>query len=205
MGTFNTYGQKKKTYGGSNPVWLTVSQKERGGGVLEELPPIGTVLRAGTLVHLDDNVAKVIETFEVAEPVSATDTEVKVFAHGSVLKDGLNLMKSPAALTTAGTGVTVSGTALDSGNNLYKFTIAANAFGVLAKGDILVKASKAGTGAKIFAVPTGITENDVWVEDGDKAATVASVYHGEVMEDRIQPVPECVKAVLPMIKFVKGI
>ena len=205
MGTFNTYGNKGRKYGGSNPVWLTVSQKERTGGVLEELPPIGTVLRAGALVNLDANVAKVIESFEVAENVTATDTVVKVFAHGSVLKDGLNLMKAPATIGATGTGVTVGGTALDSGDNLYTFTITANAFGTLSGGDILIKANKAGSGAKLYAVPTGITENDVWIEDGDKVATVASVYHGEIMSDRIQPVPDCIREVLPMIKFVKGL
>lgn len=205
MGTFNTYGKKSRKYGGSHPVWLTVSQKERGGGVLDELPAIGSVLRAGSLVSLDGNKAKTIESFEVADNVSATDTEVKVFAHGSNLKDNIHLIKVPTTISGTGTGVTVGGTSLDAVNNLYKFSIAANAFGALSKGDVLIRASKAGAAAKIYATPTGLTENDVWIESGDDSATIASVYHGEIMEDRIQPIPQCVKEVLPMIKFVKGV
>ncbi|PXV62372.1 hypothetical protein CLV62_12061 [Dysgonomonas alginatilytica] len=209
MGTFNTNGVKSKKYGGSYPVWLTINQKERSGGTLEYLPPIGTIIRSGSLVSIDGagGKAKIIETFEVAENVTATDTTVKVQAYASHPKptNGTNLMKSPTTVGTTGTGVAVAGVALDSANGVVTFTIAANAFGTLAKGDILVKASKAGTGAKIYAVPSGLTENDVWVEEGDQYATVASVFHGEIMEDRIQPIPDCIKEVLPQIKFQKGI
>jgi hypothetical protein len=209
MGTFNTYGVKSKKYGGSYPVWLTINQKERSGGTLETIPPIGTIIRAGSLVSIDGagGQAKIIETFEVAENVTATDTTVKVQAYASHLKprNGINLMKSPTTVGTGGAGVTIAGVALDSANRVFTFTIAANALGTLAKGDILISASKAGTGAKVFAVPSGLTENDVWIEEGDQFATVASVFHGEIMEDRIQPIPDCIKEVLPQIKFQKGI
>ncbi len=211
MGTFNTYGEKSKKYGGAYPVWLMVSQKERGGGVLETLPKAGTVLRAGSLVNIDraGGTAKIIETFEVAQNVAVSDTEILLRAYSSHPKpmEGMNLMlmRVSATIDAAGTGFAISSVVHDETNGLYKLTVAANTFGTLTAGDILVKASKAGSGAKIYAVPTGLTENDVWIEDGDKYATVASVYHGEIMEDRIQPIPYCVKGVLPMIKFVKGV
>lgn len=209
MGTFNTYGNQSKQYGGAYPVWFTVSQKERSGGVLETLPPIGTVLRAGTLVSIDTagGVAKVIETFEVSEAVASGDTTVKVQAYGSypALTEGVVLMKAPNDVTETGDAVAVTGVTLDETNGVYEFTITAGALGELEAGDILVKASIAGAGATVYAVPTGLTENDVYIEAGDYAATVASVYHGEIMEDRIQPIPEAFKKVLPMIKFQKGV
>ncbi|PXV66864.1 hypothetical protein CLV62_104125 [Dysgonomonas alginatilytica] len=209
MGTFNTYGNKSKKYGGAYPVWLTVSQKERSGGTLDELPPVGTVIRSGSLVSIDGagGKAKIVPTFELAEKVLDTQTYIKVHAHKShpVPKVGMNIMKAPTTVGGTGKGATIMDVEHDPVNNIYILTIATGQLGTAAIGDILVEADKADNGAKIVAVPTGLTENDVWIEDGDYAATLASVFHGEIMEDRIQPIPDCIKAVLPQIKFQKGI
>lgn len=210
MGTFNTYGNQSRVYGGATPVWFNVRQKERSGGTLEsEYIVAGTLIRAGSLVSLDEagGIAKIIETFEVAEAVTATDTVVTVYAYPSypMPKDGMILMKSPESVSDTGNAGAISGVTLNETDGVYELTITANALGELTAGDILVKASAAGTTASIYAIPTGLTENDVWVDNGDYAATVASVFDGEIMEDRIQPIPSSVKQVLPMIKFTKGI
>lgn len=209
MGTFNVYGNQSKQYGGACPVWLTVSQKERSGGVLETLPPVGTILRAGSLVSIDTagGTAKVIETFEVADAVAAGDTTVKVQAYGGhpIPQSGAILMKAPSAVDETGNGATISAVTLNEEDGVYELAITAGALGTLAAGDILVKADAEGNAAKVYAVPSGLTENDVYIEAGDYAATVASVYHGEIMEDRIQPIPDAFKKVLPMIKFQKGV
>ncbi len=209
MGTFNTYGNKSKKYGGAYPVWLTVSQKERSGGTLDELPPVGTVIRSGSLVSIEGAgaKAKIVPTFEVADKLLNTQTYLKVHAYKShpVPKSGMNIMKAPTTIGGTDIATTIGDVEYDTVNNIYILTIAEGQLGTLTKGDILVEADKADSGAKIIAVPTGLTENDVWIEDGDNAATVASVFHGEIMEDRIQPIPDCIKAVLPQIKFQKGI
>lgn len=210
MGTFNTYGNKSQKYGGSTPIWLNVRQKERSGGTLEsEYLVAGTLLRAGSLVGIDSigGVAKVIETFEVATAVTTTDTVVKVKAFPSypIPKNGIVLMKAPATASTTGKAGAVSAVSLDSVAGVYELTITAGDLGALAVGDILIRAKSAGASATILAVPTGLTENDVYIEDGDYAATVASVFDGEIMEDRIQPIPALAKQLLPMIKFTKGV
>lgn len=208
MGTSNTYGNQKKQWGGSQPVWFTVRQKERSGGTLESVVA-GTLLRAGSLVSLSTTggTAKVIETFEVAAAVSATDTVLKLRAYASHPKPvaGMVVMKAPATSTATGKATALGTPVLTENDGVYEITITANDFGVLAAGDILIKAASAGASAKIYAEPTGLTENDVWIEDGDYAATVASVFDGEIMEDRIQPIPAFVKTLLPMIKFTKGV
>lgn len=208
MGTFNTYGNQSKQWGGSQPVWFTVRQKERSGGTLEDVDA-GTLLRAGSLVSLSTTggVAKVIETFEVAAAVSASDTTLKLKAYASHPKPvaGMVVMKSPASATATGKAASLGTPTLNETDGVYEFTITANDFGALAAGDILIKASAAGSSASIYAIPTGLTENDVWIEQGDYAATVASVFDGEIMEDRIQPIPAFVKTLLPMIKFTKGV
>lgn len=211
MGTFNTYGNKSKKYGGAYPVWLTVSQKERAGGILEKTEA-GMLLRAGSLVAIDNKKgeAKVIETYEIAEimeGIGGTEITVTLYAYDShpKLKEGTLLMKAPSKVADWGRGLKVTGLTRDQANKTCSFSIPSAGFGTLAKGDILVQATKEGEEASIYAIPTGLSENDVYVEDGDYAATVASVYHGEIMEERIQPIPQCVRELLPMIKFVKGV
>lgn len=208
MGTFNTYGNRSQEWGGAVPVWFTVRQKQRSGGTLENIV-VGKLLRAGSLVGIDTvgGTAKVIETFEVAAAVTDTDTVVKVKAFPSypIPLSGMNLMKSPATTSTTGKGGAITAAVLNETDGNYELTIEANALGVLAVGDILVKAAGVGASVAIYAVPTGLTENDVYIDEGTTAATVASVFDGEIMEDRIQPIPLFVKTQLPMIKFTKGV
>lgn len=205
---FNTYGSKQRKYGGSRPVWFVVYEQERCGGTLENLPPVGTVIPAGTLVSLDraGGTAKIIPTFEVAANVSTSDVtaKVKVIPGLSVPENNMNLMKAPDSINGSGKSGAIS-EVINNEDGTYSFTITAGSLGALSAGDVLIMADKAAASGKVYAIPTGLTFNDVYIEEGDDSATVASVYHGEIMEDRIQPIPESVKAALPQIKFVKGV
>lgn len=205
---FNTYGSRTKTYGGGVPVWFRVRQQERCGAKLSKLPAVGTVLPAGTLVSVDQagGTATVIKTFEVAAAVSSTDTTVKVKAGARypLLEQGDIVMKAPTTLTGTGKAVAV-GEVTDEEDGTLSFTITANDLGTLAAGDVLTIAASAGASKTMAYIPTGLTFNDVYVEEGDTAATIASVFDGEIMEDRIQPIPAAYKAALPQIKFTKGV
>lgn len=205
---FNTYGYKKKTINGGIPVWLRVVGKEISGGKLEKLPPIGSVLPAGTLVSIEraGGLAKVLNTFEVASNVTAEATEIKIVAASGMPKPavGTFIMKAPASVSTKGKGIAVT-TVTENSDGTISIAIEANALGTLSKGDILVEATAAGASVTIYCIPTGLTQDDVYVDEGDTAATIASVYSGQIMEDRIQPIPDCVKAVLSQIKFEKGV
>lgn len=205
---FNTYGSKTRAYGGGVPVWFRVRQQERCGAKLSKLPVVGTVLPAGTLVSVDQagGTATVIKTFEVAAAVSSADTTVKVKAGARypLLEQGDIVMKAPTTLTGTGKAVAV-GEVTEEEDGTLSFTITANDLGTLAAGDVLTIAASAGASKTMAYIPTGLTFNDVYVEEGDTAATIASVFDGEIMEDRIQPVPAAYKAALPQIKFTKGV
>lgn len=211
MGTFNTYGQKKRRYGGANPVWLTVSQKERSGGVISPLPPVGTLIPAGTLVGLEQagGKATIIRTYYVTRFDNQTgELYLRALERDFKPEVGMKLMKPPTNLYPSGFQEQVASAFVEEvefvpASNEYKMTCHVGGAEV---GTVLMEAIDYPEGGfGVLAMPTGLTENDVWIEEGDEFATVASVYHGEIMEDRIQPIPQCVKNLLPMIKFIKGV
>lgn len=206
MALGKSFGSNVEIYGGGYAVWKDIHGLEQGGGLLSVLPAAGSILPAGSLVSLDGaGNAAVLNTFELAAAINGSATSVIVNSVGNMprLSATMNVMVAPATVGTTGTGVLV-GTVTDNEDGTQTFTITANALGSLAKGAILVECDKAGSGAVIKTVPSGLTLNDVHIEDGNVAASVASVYSGNIFEDLIQPVPDCVKAVLPMIKFSKG-
>lgn len=211
MGTFNTYGYKSKKYGGAYPVWLTVSQKQRAGGTLDPLPPVGTIIRAGTLVNIESSGGKatIVETFlvkkVVTDPLSGLNTiTVRGLEQDFAPKDGMELMVAPNNTEGLFSLSEIENVTYDEVNQEYSFSTIS---GIDAQaGDILVRGIRHDNGVVALAsLPTGLTENDVWIEDGDEYATVASVYHGEIMEDRIQPIPQYVKKILTQIRFEKGV
>ena len=204
----STFGHSQRKVGGGYPVWLWVGGKETSGGKLEKIPAVGTLIPAGSLVCVDGagGLVKSLATFEVAEAVTGESTTVKVVSAGDMpkLEKGMFVMKAPNSIADKGKGVAV-GDVTDNGDGTASFTITAQALGTLAVGDILVAATAAGSSAQIYCVPTGLTQEDIYITEGVEAATVTSVYLGKIMEDRIQPIPQCVKDVLPQIKFQKGV
>lgn len=211
MGTFNTYGNKSKKYGGAYPVWLTVKQKERCGGVLDPLPPVGTVIPAGTLVHLDDpgGKAEIISVFELAKDY--TDNSLIVYFKAGrqfcIPRTGMKIMNvSNTNVDAVYPSITIESVKLLEVEELWEVSVSYMYVPEMKIGDMfMIGKPKANPDELEALIPTGLTENDVWIEEGDKYATVASVFHGEIMEDRIQPIPKIFKPYLPMIKFVKGI
>lgn len=207
----NTFGNYSKRYGGSFPAWRSVKGKETSGGVLETVPSVGTVIPAGTLVSLPSagGTAKIVKTYEVKEAVLTSATTAKVIIYPHMLKPevGEFYMIAPEKVSAVGTGVKLNKIEADSSDQngiTYTLTFAA-APGEISAGGILVKATAAGASAKVYAVPTGMSENDVYIDEGTEYATISSVFDGVIWEDRVQPVPECFKEKLPQIKFEKGV
>lgn len=213
MGTFNTYGRKSKKYGEAYPVWLTVSQKERSGGVLDPLPAVGTIIPAGTLVNLENagGKAEIINVFEVAKDYvdHSLIVHFKAGRQFCVPKVGMKIIHAPESIRqgAAYSTIIVESAKLLESEGLWEVKVDRIDMAELKVGDQFITGKPSAYGDEYLDVltPTGLTENDVWIEEGDEYATVASVYHGEIMEDRIQPIPQCVKDTLPMIKFVKGV
>ena len=210
--SFNTYGQNSKTFGARYQVWSEVKGVKHGGGVIDATAfanyPVGSVIPAGTPVYLDKagGTLKPIYFYELAETLEATDTEAVLYGNYPLTADGGNLIVAPSAVDGTGTGVAYSA-AVDNGDGTHTITIEANALGAAAAGTVYAEADKAGAGAKVEedAVPNGLLLHDIVKEEGDEFATGAVVDEGRIFEDRIVAIPAAYKAVLPGIKFEKGV
>lgn len=210
--SFNTYGQNSKTFGARYQVWSEVKGVKHGGGVIDATAfanyPVGSVIPAGTPVYLDKagGTLKPIYFYELAETLLATDTEAVLYGNYPLSADGGNLIVVPSAIGGTGTGVAYSA-AVDNGDGTHTITIAANALGTAAAGTVYAEADQAGAGAVVAetAVPNGLLLHDIVKEEGDTFATGAVVDEGRIFEDRIVAIPAAYKAVLPGIKFEKGV
>ena len=210
--SFNTYGQKTLTSKAPVQVWAEVSGVKHGGGSIDATAfasyPVGSVIPAGTPVYLDKagGTLKPIYFYELAKTLTANDTEAVLYGNYPLNADGGNLIAVPSVIGGTGAGVAYSA-AVDNGDGTHTITIQANALGAAAAGTIYAEADKSGEGAvvKETAVPAGLLWHDIVKEEGDTVGTGAVVDAGRVFEDRIPAIPAAYKAVLPTIKFEKGI
>ena len=208
--SFNTYGQKTKSTGAPVQVWAEVSGVKNGGGTIANFDdlPDGYVIPAGTPVHLDKagGTLTPIYFYELKTTLTAHATEAVLYGSAPLNPAGGNVIVAPSAIGGSGTGVAYSA-AVDNGDGTHTITIEANALGTAAAGTIYAEADKAGTGAvvKNTAVPNGLLWNDIVKEEGDTVASGAVVDVGRIYEDRAPAIPAAYKAVLPTIKFEKGV
>ena len=208
--SFNTYGQKTYTSKAPVQVWSEVSGVKHCGGTINGFSglAVGAVIPAGVPVYLDaaGGTVKPIYFYELAKTLLATDTEAVLYGAAPLTAGGGNLIVVPSAIAGTGTGVAYSA-AVDNGDGTHTITILANALGTATAGTIYAEADKAGAGAVVeeTAVPNGLLWHDVVKEDGDSVGTGAVVDSGRVFENRIPAIPAAYKAVLPTIKFEKGI
>ena len=212
--SFNTYGQNSKTFGARYQVWAEVKGVKHGGGVIDATAfadanyPVGSVIPAGTPVYLDKagGTLKPIYFYELAKTLTAADTSAVLYGNYPLSADGGNLIAVPSAIGGDGTGVAYSA-AVDNGDGTHTITIQAEALGTAAAGTVYAEADKAGATAVVVetAVPNGLLLHDIVKEEGDTFATGAVVDEGRIFEDRIVAIPAAYKAVLPGIKFEKGV
>lgn len=215
---YGTYGSASTQYGGTIPVWKYIAPEglEEAGGTFAvdasssfaETYPAGTLIPVGTPVNLSapGGDLTILKTFEVdADFDSSTSVKVVLRAAGSALPPvvGEFYMLAPATVGTTGTGYEVTNVTVDASGN-YAIDISAGDWGAASEGDIFVQCDASGASATILVVPTGLLRREVYIADDVTAATGASVFNGTILGDRIPPVPACVKAVLPQIKFEKG-
>jgi hypothetical protein len=215
---YGTYGSASTSYGGFIPVWKYIAPEglEEAGGTFyvdasssfAATYPAGTIIPVGTPVSLSEpgGDLTILKTFEAdADFDSSTSVKVVLKAAGTALPPvvGEFYMLAPATVGTTGTGYEVKNVSVDASGN-YSIDISAGDWGAAAEGAIFVQCDKAGAGAVMFTTPTGLLRREVYIAADVTAATGASVFNGTILGDRIPPVPACVKAVLPQIKFEKG-
>lgn len=209
----NTYGTYSKRYGGGFPAWRSVNPGQTSGGMLSALPAAGTTIPAGTLVSLDEvgGTATLVKSWFAAASATNSATSIKIkLASIYTLKPvvGDFIMIAPATVSTTGQGAEITAVAIDDTDTnglTYTLTLAATLGTALTTSSILVQANGATAAATILAVPTGITKTDIDVREGMTTASADSIFDGVIYEDRIQPVPAAIKAILPQIHFEKGI
>lgn len=187
------------------PVWLEVKRRKIAGGTFS-LSGVakGTIYPAGMPVRLDKmgGTVTLLPTFQVVGAVSASATTMVLKPLTNIIPaEGMILGKAAGAGAVSKAHALPAATALtgtDAGK--YSFTITANDFGALADGDIMIVASSASSTAAVM--PNGLSWRQI-VVDSDNAtyATVAVVTDGQVLADRIPPMPDNYKAALPGISF----
>ena len=206
--SFNTYGQKTYTSKAPVQVWSEVSGVKHGGGSIDATAslPVGRHPRWHSVLDKAGGTLKPIYFYELAETLTADDTEAVLYGNYPLNAAGGNLIAVPSTIGGTGAGVAYSA-AVDNGDGTHTITIQANALGAATAGTIYAEADTSGAGAvvKETAVPAGLLWHDVVKEDGDTVGTGAVVDAGRVFEDRIPAIPAAYKAVLPTIKFEKGI
>lgn len=213
---YGTYGSSTKSFGGVIPIWKYIASEgiEEAGGKLKVASsfateyPAGTIIPTGTPVNLAEpgGDLTILKTFEAdVDFDSSTSTKVVFKAAGTALPPvvGEFYMLAPATAATTGTGYEVANVTVDASGN-YSMDISTGTWGAASEEDIFVQCDKSGAGAVLKVIPTGLLRREVYIPANATSATGASVFHGTILGDRIPPVPACVKAVLPMIKFEKG-
>lgn len=213
---YGTYGSASESYGGTTPVWKFIAPEglEEAGGTLKVLSSFATEYPAGTLIPVGTPVnlsapggdLTILKTFEAdADFDSSTSVKVVLKAAGTALPPvvGEFYMLAPATVGTTGTGYEVENVSVDASGN-YSIDISVGDWGAAAEGAIFVQCDKAGAGAVLKVIPTGLLRREIYIASDVTSATGASVFNGTILGDRIPPVPACVKAVLPQIKFEKG-
>lgn len=204
MGSFNTYGRKETTTYGGTPVWLHVSEKIQVGGSIQNSLSEGDLIPAGSPVEIDTeaHTAKILRAWEVVSYVDTGTNDVAVIENlpnSQPIKAGDIIMAAPSTAAGTGTGTAViSATVVATGTEI-EFT--ADALGALSEGDIIVECSEAGATKAAYAIPNALTENDVFVEEGDTYYTCAGVIGGKVYDKRIPTHPTYVNALVPGVFF----
>lgn len=189
------------------PVWLEVKRRKIAGGTFS-LSGVakGTIYPAGMPVRLDKmgGTVTLLPTFQVVGAVNGTSGTTLVLKPltNIIPAEGMILGKASSAGQVTKAHALPAGTALtgtDAGK--YQFTITGGDFGALADGDIMIVATAAGSNAAAV-MPNGLSWRQI-VVDSDNAtyATVAVVTDGQVLADRIPPMPDNYKAALPGISF----
>ena len=201
----NTFNKSAQDYeAGKVPIWLFADEFYPAGCTLNNQEQ-GSTVPVGTPVSVSKmgGEAAVLETFVVVGAVATTDTSVVLKSASGAVKPAKDIVvgkpgsNNVIAKAIALPAVTSVGSGEHEGE--YTFTITANSLGALSDGDVLVVASEAGSN-KPAALPTGLLYEDVYI--GNVGATGTIVTKGQVLADRIAPIPAIYKPYLSNITLV---
>lgn len=211
--TYNGVGITGKTsMAGDIPIWQNPEdlQKHQGGFKVSNMPSATSLVPGGTPVKVDESArtAAICYQFEVYEDATDTATAIKVVKYstnfGNLAVVGMNLMKEPATLATAGAAYPIASGGIDTTTSAdYDILTLETTLGVaLTAGDILIEAdSEHATTAKVLYTPNAITYADILNDNDDLQHTCAGVYFGSVYDRRIRAIAAIEMAALTQINF----
>lgn len=201
----NTFNKSAQDYeAGKVPIWLFADEFYPAGCTLNNQEQ-GSTVPVGTPVSVSKmgGEAAVLETFVVVGAVATTDTSVVLKSASGAVKPAKDIVVGkPGSNNVIAKAIALPAvTSVGSGDHEgeYTFTITANSLGALSDGDVLVVASEAGSN-KPAALPTGLLYEDVYI--GNVGATGTIVTKGQVLADRIAPIPAIYKPYLSNITLV---
>jgi hypothetical protein len=181
----NVFGYRTRSLGGGFDIFRKVDENGAFGGLADRLPvarpfiiPAGTPCKMATA-----GVIKLLNYFKV-ETDSATST-VRVYKGEGLAVPVLdrNIMAEPATFATAGKSVSID--AIVESDTYYTLTLSSD-LGSLVDGDLLCDAdSLHASTAKVYVAPDAITRRDIFLEEGDTAASATGVVRGTAYSIRL--------------------
>jgi len=201
MDTYNVMRKSSSKVGGAMNVYQKSLQILTGGfGVaIENLPPVGSVLSAGTPIFCnegdDSRMATVHYAFKVMNVADAV-IQVEKGGEGTRVKAGMFLMEAPATYTDTGVSKTVL--SVDTSNETYDEITLDAAITGLAMGDIAVEADAASDTASVKVIPNALSVGDVYVDPKGYDFSIGGAYLGTgvVYQRRIAPLADSIKMAL---------
>lgn len=210
------YETSRKVRGGKW-VWVKDSNGESrknvllGGTILNPNKGFGHLWAAQLVQYTPAEGCLIFRSFEVSASAlgSATSIKIKGDGYGDAPEVGMYLMKAPAAATTKGAYVKVTGVTYDTDTQEFTVTVAAALGSALTAGDILVEADAAAdaaldtpTGSVNVLVPNPNTfieaDRDLMPTEGygieNANYSISTVHDKEAWIARMQPLPDYVLA-----------
>ena len=190
--------------GGSIPVWIGVERKLLAGGTMKEadIPSsLPVTIPCATPVYLNQATSEfdLLKVYELKDAYTSGDTELilEVPEDWTEIAEGDVVMVAPATLSTTGTGFALG--AISTATEGQLTVTVADLGEDIAAGTLFVEATAAGASKEMSVKPNGLTFNDLRLKENTYHVTTPVVVSGELLVDRVQPIPDCVKAALPMI------
>lgn len=222
--SFNTYGTKQKTYGGSTPVWLgSVSPVPFGGVLASGYLKDGIVIPAGTPVKFDSGTITPLLIFEVVAYTAPTgqDTDGTLQIKpclGIVPTTSDFIMKLGTSFSSTGKASAISAVVENATTaGTYDLTVTHANLDTCSAGDICVLSSAAagGSSKSVKLIPNGYLYNDICANgidltEANASATGAVVnFHGEGLLIARNPIgcsiADQLQAQIPNVILIKGV
>lgn len=210
-GTFNGVGlTSTQTIAGDIPIWQNPEdlQKDQGGFTIANAPTAKSLIPAGTPIDINESTrtAGVCYRFEVYEEAEDDATVIKVVKfstkYGNLAEVGMNIMKMPATLATAGAAYPITAIDTTTSEDYDAITLSTTLGETLAVGTILAEANSThATTAVLLYTGDRLTYEDVYVQDDSLQYSVAGVYFGSIYDRRIRSIAAIEKANMPQINF----